>query len=798
MRSNSRRWIPAAVLLSLLCVLHITPPAVAQVSCAVTYHCHGSSQCTSLVGGSRTLTYPDQKACDAAAKTVGDGTIASCSCGVGSTPTPTEAAGTGSLTGDALNLGANLWIIQNVKNPYTTVFAQKFTQGFLTSLFSDNNSNPEAQRQQQLAYESVQRQQQEAAERARVVEQQRIDAMFARLNSQLKLSGTTQLALKTGGPLENLPMKLSSSGTDTALKLKLGDASTAGYGIHGLPGVYVGGPAPDTAENNGVLKLKLGDASAPAPAASQSAPPMGISGLPGLNLNNVEPSHAAQLADAATTLTGPERSIAEDAALQAAKKNPALTSPNDDPFVADYQKEARVYDAAMQQQQHALQGASEAEGHVQADKTAIDYASKVVQSPNATEVQKQAFQQMQSAEHSDEEAAAAARQMFEQTDIHLSIVRERASDALAELAPPPANVSAPTSRVTPVTSSAPGGHASASPSMVGSSAVPSLSLSSKPQILAAAPSGGKPYVMSMNECLASYSPIGSVPALEELQKKLESTMTAMEQIAKSQETANDLKEDWTKELSDAHMDIFNNGSDALLDSVLGAGKTYLEMDKKAYRESLEASIKESQQLRWEHQATAGFGSPNAIVEANIAEYPARARALLEQREGYEARLEAVEKAENVFKKYKNGRDVYLFLTDNAVMPCKFGEDGKIDCDELMKNNALRKIANGDVVTDMDLFKRALKLGVTYAEPTAEFTPYGAVAVGAFEFGSLAVDTTIDLIAIHSSKERLQQVKQSDAQFARARAVLGARMGRLSAQIGCYQKTRPTTKAEAAR
>jgi hypothetical protein len=33
------------------------------------------------VGGPRTLNYPDQKACDAAAKTVGDGTIASCSCG---------------------------------------------------------------------------------------------------------------------------------------------------------------------------------------------------------------------------------------------------------------------------------------------------------------------------------------------------------------------------------------------------------------------------------------------------------------------------------------------------------------------------------------------------------------------------------------------------------------------------------------------------------------------------------------------------------------------------------------------
>jgi hypothetical protein len=701
------------------------------------------------------------------------------------------AVSTGSLTGDALNLGANLWIINNVKNPYTAVFAQKFSQGFLTALFSNTNSNSEAQRQQQLANEAVQREQQEAAERARIAEQQRIDAMFARLNSQLKLSGSAiQLALKTGGPMEDLPMKLSNSGPHNGLRLKLGDSPTNGSGIQGLPGIYVGGPV-DTADGSGELKLKLGDAPAPAPATTQPIPSVGIPGLPGLNLNNVEPSQAAQLADAATALTGPERGVVEDAVLLAAQKNPAISAPSDDPFVADYQKEAQVYDGAMQQQQQALQKASEAEGHVQADKAALDYASKVVQSPDATEAQKQAFQQMQSAAHSDEDAAVAARQMFEQTDVHLSIVRDRASDALASLAPPPTNLGASTSSASPAAALGPGGHAQASPPVVVSSSVPVLSLSSKPQILAASPAGGKPHVISVSECLASYSPTGSVPALEELQKKLESTMTAIEQIAKSQNTASDLREYWSKELSDAHMDIFNNGSDALLDGVLGMGKTHLEMDKKAYQESLEASMKESQQLRWEHQATAGFGSPNAVVETKIADYTARAQALLEQRKGYEERLEGIEKVSNIFEKYKNGRDGYLFFTDNAVMPCKFGEDGKIDCDELMKHNALKKIADGDIVTDMDLFKQALKVGVKYAEPTLEFTPYGAVALGAFEFGSLAVDTTIDMIAIYNSKERLQQVKQNDVQFARARSVLGARMERLSAEVGCYHEANPT-------
>src|SRR6266478_2047356 len=218
MRSNSRRCIPAAVLLLLLCALHITPRSVAQVSCTVTYNCQGSSGCASLVGGQvtqRTLNYADQKACVAAASAASAGhplPIISCNCGDGTAPNATEATSTGSLTGDVLNLGANLWIIQNVKNPYTAVFAQHFSQGFFTGLFSNNNSDPEAQRQQRSAYEEVQRQRQEEAERARIAEQQRIDAMFARLNSQLKLSGSTiQLALKMGAPLADLPMKLSSS-----------------------------------------------------------------------------------------------------------------------------------------------------------------------------------------------------------------------------------------------------------------------------------------------------------------------------------------------------------------------------------------------------------------------------------------------------------------------------------------------------------------------------------------------------------------------------------------------------------
>jgi hypothetical protein len=202
-----------------------------------------------------------------------------------------------------------------------------------------------------------------------------------------------QLAPKTEGQAGALALKLSNSDSVGGLKLKLGDDSTTGYGVQGLPGIYVDGPAPAAAEDGGGLKFKLGESSASsATATPQPVPSMGIPGLPVLNLASVEPSQAAQLAETASTLTGTERVTLEDAALQAARKNPGLTAPGDDPFVADYRKEAQGYDAALQQRQQALQKASEAEGHIQADLSAINYAQGQIKAGNATEAQKQDFQ----------------------------------------------------------------------------------------------------------------------------------------------------------------------------------------------------------------------------------------------------------------------------------------------------------------------------------------------------------------------------------------------------------------------
>jgi hypothetical protein len=83
------RLVPVACLLCLLSTLYGPTFAIAQVSCTITYNCHGSNQCASLVGGSQgqTLNFSSAADCRAQAQTVGDVTIASCSCGPSSSST---------------------------------------------------------------------------------------------------------------------------------------------------------------------------------------------------------------------------------------------------------------------------------------------------------------------------------------------------------------------------------------------------------------------------------------------------------------------------------------------------------------------------------------------------------------------------------------------------------------------------------------------------------------------------------------------------------------------------------------
>ena len=106
-----------------------------------------------------------------------------------------------------------------------------------------NRNAAEAARQQEIFQQQFAAQQLEAQRLRRIAEQQRLDALFARLNGQLKLEGLPfNLALKGMKTNTGLQLKGIDSSEPDTLKLKLGADNSTGYGIKGLPGIYVGGP----------------------------------------------------------------------------------------------------------------------------------------------------------------------------------------------------------------------------------------------------------------------------------------------------------------------------------------------------------------------------------------------------------------------------------------------------------------------------------------------------------------------------------------------------------------------------
>jgi hypothetical protein len=157
MRRGQQSYIPSVSFFLLLCALYNAPRATTQVSCVVTYNCR-SSQCTAAVGGPRTLTYPDQKACDTAAKTVGDGTIASCSCG--SPAGPAAGAVTPVAPGHEFDNTINQAIAAGIAGKVSPGNAVGFIGlGLLgNALFAPKTTNPvqsDAQQQVNLAAQQL-------------------------------------------------------------------------------------------------------------------------------------------------------------------------------------------------------------------------------------------------------------------------------------------------------------------------------------------------------------------------------------------------------------------------------------------------------------------------------------------------------------------------------------------------------------------------------------------------------------------------------------------------------------------
>jgi hypothetical protein len=123
--------------------------------------------------------------------------------------------------------------------------------------------NPQVELQKRLMMEELAQRQAEAERRHQEDEARRLAAMYARLNSTLKLTGLPDLKLKdvgSSGPELHLKLGDNADGQGGIKGLPgiyLNDGKVP-YGIPGLPGMYTGGPGEGSGLSNSKLGLKLG------------------------------------------------------------------------------------------------------------------------------------------------------------------------------------------------------------------------------------------------------------------------------------------------------------------------------------------------------------------------------------------------------------------------------------------------------------------------------------------------------------------------------------------------------------
>lgn len=705
-------------------------------------------------------------------------------CGIGSSSSGTSSTGgamisnTGNFKQDMLTNSVNLMIVSNTRNPVMSSFMQGAATSFISSMFANN---AEAQRQQQLMAQEILRRQQEQERQRRIAEQQRLDAMFARLTSALKLEGlpfnlSSLKGMNSSSP-DSLQLKgMGSSGPDD-LKLKIADSSPTSYGLKGLPGIYVGGPAGgDSASSN-----SPGTAANPDPAAAAANPNLvsgpgsgttgpGIPGLPGIYLDGVQPSQAPQLAQAAQTLNGPERAAAQDAALQAAQQNPTLAAPSEDPKVQSFQQATQEYRQALTANSAATQDYQTAQTHVESDRSAIDVARAQLNAIAPSVEQQQAFNQMLSAAKTDEEASMLARQNFDSTQVNLSASRDRAAAALAQTAAPASNLSpAPTQTAASLSSSTVDlTHASqpvSAPLLRSASPRGGPITASPAPASVAAPAVKRP--IDIDACLAaatysSASPVAR-PTADQLRKQLDVARESLARLLETHQRENENRADWSKEMKKGGIDIGYQAFDLTTKFVLGRyaenAKEEAEWAEKGFQRTQDALKTETNLAR------------QSSLEAEIAAY---------QQQGTRASHahELLEGAEQGTDQGGKLRDFRGLLNDN-------GGSYKDD-------NPIASAQKGDLMPALDGFKQTVK--ITLSDKAVQETlaswvkhaEYVPLIDRTVTIGGALIDTGYDLTVEYLGFYQLQQADQNSELFYRGAAPLQKKIQTTVGQLKCFQ------------
>ncbi len=656
------------------------------------------------------------------------------------------------LQQNMVSYGANM-MVANIQNSTTRAFMNSFTNTFLQTMF-DNQQQAEQQRrilEQQLA-EKRRREE----EQRRIAEQQRLDAMFARLNRELKLEGVPfALTLKPMATNADLQLKGMNSGGPEDLKLKLGqeDSTPTSYGIKGLPGIYVGGHAGSDAATSASESPTQNSNLHSGPGTGQTGP--SIPGLPGIYLDRVQPQEAPELAQAATHLSGPDQTLAQDVALQAAEKNPVFTGQSDDPNVQNFQQTDQQYEQDKVAAQAAQQQWTEAQSRADSDRAALELARGKVDSGVATPEQQQAYSQMVRLAQTDEDAAQKARVIFDGADTKLSLSRTNAASVLASLVPATGTASSP---VVAAGGSQPESMSSDVVDLSHSrtTAPISVKLGTNNGVpipaVATRVANSTPKAMSvpaqdLNACLGSAAghPIaGNLPTVQELRAQLEEAQEGIRTLVENHETEEDLREDATEQINAAVHDAKKQAFDLTVDFVMHKAIV-------GVRSGIWDSSQEVENLQKLAQGETD---------------PARLGLLRSQIQQATTRQENLKLAKEILDKGKER------LEDRArIRDFREWTDKPEDLQQ-----TVGRMEGVKQIVQMALSEKSVKAALGY-------TPYVNDAV---KWGSSLIDTSYDLLAEYLSSKQLDQYNRNSDQYLQALDALNRRVKVTVAQVNCYK------------
>jgi hypothetical protein len=655
-------------------------------------------------------------------------------CGTGSSSSATSTSGamisnTGNFAQDTVTNSVNLAIVMNTKNPIMGSMMQGAATSFISSLFADNS---EALRQQQAMAEEIARRAQERERQRRIAEQQRIDAMFARLNSELKLEGVPfALSLKAMNSTDPQGLQLkgvnSSSGPE-ALTLKLSQSSPTSYGLKGLPGIYVGGPAgsDDTATPGGENPNLVNG-----PGTGTTG--QGIPGLPGIYLDGPKPEQAAEFAQAANNLSGPDKTVAQDAAIEAAQRNPALSQPSQDPKVQAFQETAQQYDQSADAVKTTQQQWNDAQSRADADRTAIDVARSQMEAVSATPQQQQAFNQMLSAAKSDEDAAETARKIFENSNVTLSISRTNAATALSALAPASSasTVDLRGTRQTTVANLK-------TPDKTGTPVYVPVRTAAPP---AAAPAP-KP-----------------IPTETQLRARLEGLQEALRRLAEDEKKRGEARAEAAKDVDEAMGDAEERGLDMLVD-LLTTG--------------------------WDNCAPMAQGGVVGKFKRDAAKIPGEIEAVYR-----EASAAKDVNTLGSFNQKKEALDrTKIWLESSAEQIERYNDRlGQINA-TLNARDAIEK-SNGDWESSLEELHDTIETALD-DEPIKKYLEKSAGLAGCHIVGlkatSSIVDSVYDIFKEGDAAVDLRQMDDNTMKFLAAQKALDAKLKATTAQLNCYKLT----------